>query len=199
MSRAATGQDLLMQTKGSFVVPPAPLRLEGAGIVLREWTDDDLDALVEVYDDPEIARWTPVVSPFDARAARAYLDRARTSRAEGRTAQLAITTDGGRPRGEVLLFRSGSDERDAELAYGVGAGHRGQGLAGRAVRLVTELALREPRPRRVVLCIEHGNTASEAVARTCGFTLAAEPPALRQAKGREVRLRTWSLRPEGTG
>ncbi|MFF3203647.1 GNAT family N-acetyltransferase [Streptomyces sp. NPDC002962] len=186
-----------MQTQGIFVVPPAPLRLEGVGITLREWTDDDLDALVEVYDDPEIARWTPVVSPFDARAARAYLDHARTSRAEGRRAQLAITTDGGRPRGEVLLFRSASDERDAELAYGVGAEHRGQGLAGRAVRLVAELAVRELRPRRLLLCIEDGNTASEAVARACGFALADEAPVTRRAKGREVVLRTWSLRPEG--
>ncbi|MDQ0579119.1 GNAT family N-acetyltransferase [Streptomyces rishiriensis] len=185
-----------METKGSFVVPTAPLRLEGAGIVLREWTEDDVDALVEMYDDPEIARWTPVVSPFDSGAARAYLDKARTSRAEGRTAQLAVTTDGGRPRGEVLLFRSGSDERDAELAYGVGAEHRGQGLAARAVRLVTELTLRELRPRRLVLCIEHGNTASEAVAHACGFTLTDELPVTRQAKGREVLLRTWSLRPE---
>ncbi|MFE6823233.1 GNAT family N-acetyltransferase [Streptomyces sp. NPDC057690] len=187
-----------MQTKGSFVVPPAPLRLEGVGITLREWTDDDLDALVEMYDDPEIARWTPVVSPFDARAARVYLDKARASRAEGRTAQLAITTDGGRPRGEVLLFRSASDERDAELAYGVGAEHRGQGLAGRAVRLVAGLALRELRPRRLVLCIEQGNRASEAVAHACGFALADQPPVPRRAKGREVLLRTWSLRPEGT-
>ncbi|MEV1067153.1 GNAT family N-acetyltransferase [Streptomyces sp. NPDC050263] len=186
--------DKSMETNSSFVVPPAPLRLDGPGITLREWTDDDLEDLVELYDDPEIARWTPVVSPFDAAAARAYLDRARGSRAEGRTAQLAVTTDGGRPKGEVLLFRSTADERDAELAYGVGAGHRGQGLAGRAVRLITELAVRELRPRRVVLCIERGNVASEAVARACGFALADDAPVARQAKGREVLLRTWSLR-----
>ncbi|WP_062646017.1 GNAT family N-acetyltransferase [Streptomyces maremycinicus] len=185
-----------METKGSFVVPPAPLRLEGPGIVLREWTDDDLDALVEVYDDPEIARWTPVASPFDARAARTYLDKARTGRAGGGVAQLAITTDGGRPRGEVLLFRSAADERDAELAYGVGAEHRGQGLARRAVRLVVEFALRAASPRRLVLCIEAGNTASEAVARACGFALAADAPVSRRAKGHEVVLRTWSLRPK---
>lgn len=58
-----------------FVVPPAPLRLDGAGVILREWADGHLDDLVEVYADPEIARWTPVASPFDAEAARAYSTR----------------------------------------------------------------------------------------------------------------------------
>lgn len=181
-----------MDTDGSFTLPSS-LRLEGYGLTLRAWADDDLEDLIEVYDDPEIARWTPVVSPFDAEAARAYLDKARAGLAEGRTVQLAITMDGGRPKGEVLLFRSASDGRDAELAYGVGAAHRGQGLAGRAVRLMAEHALRELRPRRVVLCIEAGNAASEGVARSCGFALADETPVRRRHEDREVLLRTWFL------
>ncbi|GKQ33908.1 GNAT family N-acetyltransferase [Streptomyces sp. A012304] len=182
-----------METDGTFTLP-ATLRLEGDGIVLRPWSDDDLDDLVAMYDDPEIARWTPVVSPFDARAARAYLDRARAGLAEGRGVQLAVTTDGRRPKGEVLLFRSSSDGRDAELAYGVGAAHRGQGLAGRAVRLVAEHAVRVLRPRRVVLCVEAGNAASEGVARSCGFALTDEPAVRRSHQDRDVLLRTWALR-----
>ncbi|MER6188292.1 hypothetical protein [Streptomyces sp. NPDC001652] len=45
--------------------------------MLREWAESDLSALVELYDDPEIDRWTPVPSPFDSRAAREYLTKAR--------------------------------------------------------------------------------------------------------------------------
>ncbi|MGW6009434.1 GNAT family N-acetyltransferase [Streptomyces sp. NPDC055210] len=172
---------------------PSHLRLEGEGVHLREWSEDDLDALIALYDDPEIARWTPVASPFDPPAARVYLAEAQEARAQGRKVQLAITTDGGLPRGEVLLFPSKADERDAEIAYGVGAAHRGRGLASRAVRLLSSYALGHTGARRVVLCIEEANTASAAVALRAGFVLTDDEPLLRMSRGREIALRTWSL------
>ncbi|WP_328498292.1 GNAT family N-acetyltransferase [Streptomyces sp. NBC_00414] len=172
---------------------PAHLRLEGEGVHLREWSRDDLDALIAVYDDPEIARWTPVASPFDPPAAQVYLAEAQEARAQGRKVQLAITTDGVLPKGEVLLFRSKADERDVEIAYGVGAAHRGRGLASRAVRLLSSYAERQTGARRVVLCIEEANTASAAVARAAGFALTDDEPVLRMSRGREISLRTWSL------
>lgn len=101
-----------MSSQREIILPPS-IRLSGDGILLREWAESDLSALVEIYDDPEIDRWTPVPSPFDSRAAREYLTKAREGREEGRKkAQLAITTDGEQPRGEVLLFRSELDARD---------------------------------------------------------------------------------------
>jgi len=169
-----------------------PLRIEGLGLVLREWSDDDVADLVAMYDDPEIDRWTPVASPFDAEAARAYLTAAAQKRAEGHTVQLAITTDGGPAQGEILLFLSAADERDLELAYGVGAAYRGRGLATRGVRLAVVFANRRVRARRVVLRIEDGNGASEAVAQAAGFVLTDDEPVVRVAKGREVVLRAWS-------
>ena len=47
---------------------PYPIALTGDGISLREWRDEDLDDLVELLDEPDIARWTPMPSPFDAEA-----------------------------------------------------------------------------------------------------------------------------------
>jgi RimJ/RimL family protein N-acetyltransferase len=183
-------QDPPMDSRPLLALPPR-LRLEGEGIHLREWSEDDVPALVELYDDPEMARWTPVASPFDTTAARTYLAGAREARVQGHKVQLAITTDGVVPRGEVLLFRNQTDERDVEIAYGVGAAHRGQGLASRAVRLVAEYALRHTGARRVVLCIEEANTASRAVARSAGFTLADAEPVLRTSRGRQIILQTW--------
>ncbi|GGX59346.1 GNAT family N-acetyltransferase [Streptomyces fructofermentans] len=175
------------------LAPPPHLRLEGEGVHLREWSEDDIPALIELYDDPEIARWTPVASPFDTTAAQVYLAEALDARAQGRKVQLAITTDGVVPRGEVLLFRSGADERDVEIAYGVGAAHRGLGLASRAVRLLAAYAVRYTGARRVVLCIEEANAASAAVARATGFTFTDDEPVLRASRGRETALRTWAL------
>ncbi|MEU1415407.1 GNAT family N-acetyltransferase [Streptomyces sp. NPDC049097] len=171
--------------------PSRRLLLEGLGLRLREWTDADVPDLVALYDDPEIDRWTPVASPFGVEEARSYLAAARRKRAERRSVQLAITTDGLRPRGEILFFRSGPDERELELAYGVGADHRGRGLASRAVRLVVEHAVHETGARSVVLRIEAGNAAGEAVARSAGFAPADDEPVVRMSQGRELVLRTW--------
>ncbi|KOG13964.1 MULTISPECIES: GNAT family N-acetyltransferase [Streptomyces] len=180
-----------MPSRHEIVLPPS-IRLSGDGVLLREWTETDLSALVEVYDDPEIDRWTPVPSPFDSTAAGAYLARAHEGREEGRkTAQLAITTDGEEPRGEILLFRCAVDPRDVELAYGIGSRYRRQGLASRAVRLAADYARRQLSARRVLLRIEPENSPSVAVARATGFQLTDDKPVTREAKGRQVTLLTW--------
>ena len=167
------------------------LRLTGEGLVLRGWTDDDLPAMAELFDDPDIAYRTPLVSPFDAAAARAYLDRAREEAAAGLRLRLAITTDGVRPLGEVLLIRQDADGPGASLGYTVGAAHRGQGLAARALRVLTHHAHGTLGLPRVTLSIEPDNEASNAVARAAGYRPAEDPPAAVVNKGRALTLRTW--------
>ncbi|OUC94551.1 GNAT family N-acetyltransferase, partial [Streptosporangium minutum] len=105
---------------------PGGLRLSGHGLVLREWGDGDLPAMVELFDDPEVAYWTPLVSPFDLNAAQVYLKRARERRTAGQRVQLAITVDGRDPMGEVLLMLTGPGLDVAEIGYVVGAAHRGR-------------------------------------------------------------------------
>jgi RimJ/RimL family protein N-acetyltransferase len=170
-----------------FPGPEEPVRLEGEGLVLREWSAADVPAMAGLFDDPDVARFTPLVSPFDEAAARAYLDRAAEARGEGRRIQLAITTDGGAPLGEVLLFTAVEDPFAIEIGYAVGPRHRGQGLAARAVRRATAYAYGTLRAGRVVLRIVAQNGASQAVARASGFVLTDEPLV---AAG-EVLLHTW--------
>jgi Acetyltransferase (GNAT) domain len=108
---------------------PDHITITGLGLTLREWTDADIPAMAELFDDPDVDRFTPLRAPFDLAAARAYLQTARQTRAEGGRLQLAITTDGHTPQGEILLFRArGSDltpdtadtADTAELAYAIG-------------------------------------------------------------------------------
>ena len=175
--------------------PAEPVRLEGQGLVLREWGESDLPDLAELYDDPEISRWTPVASPFDEAAARAYVASAREARCACRRMQWAVTTDGGEPLGEVLLFRAGPDDRDIEIAYGIGSRFRRRGLAGRALGLATHYASGRLRARRVLLRIEADNLASTAVARSAGFRLTGDALLVREVKGRRAALQTWCHRP----
>jgi RimJ/RimL family protein N-acetyltransferase len=168
------------------------LQLHGDGLVLREWTDADLAAMSELFDEPSIDAWTPLASPFDLAAARSYLDRARTSAASGEGVQLAITRDGGAPLGEVLLFRTAPGT--GELAYAVGVPHRGRRLAARAVALLMAHALAEMGMQQFHLNVSPLNPASQRVAEACGFSLAGEPSFIRERKGRRMELVLWKRR-----
>ncbi|MFC1420225.1 GNAT family N-acetyltransferase [Streptacidiphilus cavernicola] len=181
-------------------VPEPPFRLDGQGLVLREWTDEDLPAMPALFDDPDVARWTPLASPFDAEAARLYLERAREAREAGRRLQLVVTADGGAPLGEVMLMLKDVDG-EVEIGYAIGAAHRGRGLAAAGVRLLTELAHDRLGADRVILRIDPDNAPSAAVARAAGFRLADEPPVVIQdPDGGEIVLRIWErLNPTGSG
>jgi RimJ/RimL family protein N-acetyltransferase len=178
---------------------PYPLALTGDGIVLREWRDGDLDDLVVLLDDPDIARWTPMPSPFDVEAGLAYLKRARQSRTSGQRIQLAVTRDGGPPVGEVLLFGVDAGLREAELGYLIGARDRRRGLASGALSLLSSYARSTLGLSRLLLRIDPANVASCAVARRCGYRLTGEPPILQEGPYGSSSLDTWELVATGGG
>ncbi|MGW2781611.1 GNAT family N-acetyltransferase [Streptomyces populi] len=177
----------MSSTTSSF---PERIELSGEGLVLRDWTEADLAAMPELFDHPDIAYWTPLVSPFDEAAARARLTRDRQLREEGTVVLLAITVDGGAPLGEVMLRRT---PEDMEIGYAVGPAHRGQGLAVRAVRVMAAYAFERWAAQRVILELEAENAASVAVATKAGFTLLDVPLITGEEKGRPYTLQTWGL------
>ncbi|MEV4293937.1 GNAT family N-acetyltransferase [Microbispora rosea] len=167
---------------------PAEIHLSGLGLILREWHDHDVPTMVDLFDEQQIDRWTPLRAPFDTAAARAYLDQARRRRSDDQRIQLAVTTDGNQPLGEILLFRTGTPG-EAELAYAIGASYRRRGLASRAVRLMVKYAYDCLSMEGLLLRIAPCNTASAAVARSCGFFLTDSPPMTRE--GARDTLLTW--------
>ena len=177
----------------SLVAPTDPVQLSGPGAVLREWRESDALLMVELFDDPEIRRWTPMSDPFDAAAALAYLHRARAARRGGHRLQLAITLDGEAPCGEVLLFGIDPSRREAELGYVLGAAFRGRGLATVALNLLAGYAQHTLLLHRLLLRIDAGNVASRAVACRAGFTLTNEPAITQTVPGGRANLQTWEL------
>lgn len=177
----------MSSTTSSF---PDRMELAGEGLVLRDWTEGDLAAMPALFDDPDVAYWTPIVSPFDEAAARARLERDRRMRAEGAVILLAITVDGREPLGEVMLRRA---PEGTELGYAVGPAHRGRGLAPRAVRVMAAYAFEQLGVDRVILELEAENAASVAVAVKAGFRLLDLPLIEGDEKGRPYALQTWAL------
>ena len=177
----------MSSTTSSF---PERIELSGEGLVLRDWTEADLSVMPELFDHPDIAYWTPIVSPFDAAAARARLERDRQLRAEGSAILLAITVDGGVPLGEVMLRRA---PEGTAVGYAVGPAHRGQGLAARAVRVMAAYAFEQLGAEQVILELEAENAASVAVATKAGFRLLDVPLITGEEKGRPYALQTWGL------
>ncbi len=144
--------------------------------------------MVELFDEPAIAYRTPLPSPFTRTDAQRRLDRAR----DRDVLLLAVTVDGERPLGEVMITS------EAYLAYIVGQQHRGQGLASRALLAVADYALRVLATPVLWLEIEPDNRASAAVARRAGFQLSGRPEETVEDKGRTYTLQPWARRRAAT-
>lgn len=162
--------------------------VQGEGLILREWRHRDVPAMVEMFDTEEMDRWTPLAHPFDTGVATRYVQRAHQG-SDG-TLQLAITADGVTPLGEVLMFPA-SAPGVCEFAYAVGAAHRGQALAARAIKLLLPVA-RGAGYRTAVLTIAEDNTASQAVACAAGFRRDESPLQRRERKGYVLHMASWT-------
>jgi RimJ/RimL family protein N-acetyltransferase len=167
-----------------------PVVLKQEGLVLREWVSQDVPALVELFSTPEMDRRTPYPSPFDEEAAHSYLSSAHDMRKQWGALQLAITEDGEAPLGEVVIFPT-DVAGQVEMAYGVGATHKGRGLARRAVAVALDLA-RKGGAVSAILHIAVDNTASHRVAQATGFALRNDHGLIvRRRKGQIVQLAVW--------
>ncbi|WP_218137321.1 GNAT family N-acetyltransferase [Streptomyces indicus] len=168
------------------VVSGEAVVIEGDGLVLREWRDEDLPAMVKIFDNEDVARFTPLPTPFGHAEAEAHLAAAREKRAAGTHLRLAVTTDGELPLGEVMV-----NLNLCALGYAIGPEHRGQGLAVRATRLLTSYAHEVLGVRELRLQIDEDNTGSRAVATACGYRLVEDEAEWIESKGRRVLLTSW--------
>lgn len=151
-----------------IVLPGDPL-LEGS-TALRPWRDSDVEELVAACQDPEIARWTRVPTPYGATDARAYLLARYDATYAGLSAPFAIVAaEGGQLLGSISLMRFAWEHQRAEVGYWLAAGARRQGHATRAVRAICRWGFVQLRLERIDLLAATGNQASQTVAERAGF------------------------------
>jgi RimJ/RimL family protein N-acetyltransferase len=152
-----------------IVLPGEPL-VEGE-TALRPWRDGDVAALVRACQDPEIARWTRVPSPYGESDARAYLLARYDATFAGLSAPFAIVQNGDESLvGSISLMRFAWPHARAEVGYWLSGEARGRGHATRAVRLLCAWGFATLGLERIDLLAATGNLPSQEVAKRAGFT-----------------------------
>jgi RimJ/RimL family protein N-acetyltransferase len=140
------------------------VELRDGNLVLRPWTEDDVDAMVAGCNDTEVSRWIPTIPhPYTRDDALAFI------RGEVRPEHeaMAIELDG-RVVGGIGMGLNSHDYR-ATIGYWVAAAERGNGICTRALSLLSRHVLDEVGLQRVDLVTDPDNRASQRVAEKVGF------------------------------
>ncbi|MEV7397305.1 GNAT family N-acetyltransferase [Aeromicrobium sp. NPDC092404] len=159
-------------------------------VTLRAHTPGDLDAMVEMGNDPEMQRWTAIPIPNTREMGELY---AMTVLPRG--------WDDGTHRGWAIeldgRFAGNIDIRQtpiADIGFALHPWARGRGAMSRAVRLAVDWALAEGGIEIVHWRAHVGNVASLRVAHRAGFTLHGLVPGMLHERGRVIDAWTGSFR-----
>jgi RimJ/RimL family protein N-acetyltransferase len=153
----------------------SPTRLEGTGIRLREWRDEDVSA-IDDRNDPE--HWMPEGSVLTRATFADWLHRRRSFMAAGEAIEWCVAdASSDRALGTVTLFTRGAPMTGdvAELGYQLNPSARSRGVMKEAARLAVDFALRPVSEgglglRRLVAETAADNVASNRVLESVGFT-----------------------------
>jgi RimJ/RimL family protein N-acetyltransferase len=140
------------------------VELRNGDLVLRPWSEDDVDAMVAGCNDPEVARWIPTIPhPYTRDDSLAFI------RGDVRPEHDALAIElGGNVVGGIGMGVNAHEYR-ARLGYWVAATARGRGTCTRALRILSRYALDELGLQRLELITDPDNLASQRVAEKVGY------------------------------
>jgi RimJ/RimL family protein N-acetyltransferase len=147
-----------------------PVRIEGKTVILREFTDADLDGVQAVVGDDRVTRWLSfdTRTPDEAKQMLAgILDRARLEPRTEYYLAVALPADESRVIGFARLGLAGV--RAAKLGYAVRFDEQGQGHATAAARALVTYAFGVLGLHRVSAAIGPDNAPSLAMMTALGF------------------------------
>lgn len=120
--------------------------------------------------DPLVQRFTRIPAAYGEDDGRAFIAGAPGRRARGESVELAVApAGGGRLLGAIGLIVDRHDPARAEVGYWVGPWARGEGVAARALMLLSGWALGPLGFARLDLYASVSNAASLRVAGRCGY------------------------------
>jgi RimJ/RimL family protein N-acetyltransferase len=181
-----------------ILLPEQPLT-DGV-VVLRAPREADLKALTAACQDPEIARWTRVPSPYTEENARQWLARQSEARARGEGVSFAITdAKEGSLLGMVGIVSISWEDARAEIGAWMAPQARGQGLAQHALRLFARWAFHTLGLQRLEALIHPLNKASHRLVESLGLTREGVLRSYGVMKGERIDLVVYSMLPGDPG
>jgi RimJ/RimL family protein N-acetyltransferase len=167
------------------------------GVLLRPWRLDDAPAITAACQDPEIARWIPLIpTPYTEQDARDFLEHIVAS--EDSYGFAVVDADSAKLVGSVAIrlqrFSTG------HIGYWVAREARGRGVATIALNALCRWAVDELDLKRLELVTDPENLASQRVAEKAGFQREGiMRSALEYQDGRRRDSVLFSLLPEELG
>jgi RimJ/RimL family protein N-acetyltransferase len=153
-------------------------RLDDGVITLRPPAPDDVDAITEACQDPEIPRWTRVPSPYTRDHAVEFVERSARMWQNGTDAPFVIVdAETSELLGAIGVHRLGGEDDGPEVGYWLAHDARGRGLATRALEMVSDWTCNELGVRRLLLQADVRNAASRRVADKARFRYVGEAKA----------------------
>jgi RimJ/RimL family protein N-acetyltransferase len=134
-------------------------------VIVRPWLPEDVPSLARACNDPEIARWLRVPSPYTIDSARAYLDTVKRWWDSGEAYALAIA-DASTIIGSISI-QPGAER--PSIGYWLAADARGRGIATRAVEAIAGWAAERFGLTEAWIFAQPANVASCRVALRAGF------------------------------
>jgi RimJ/RimL family protein N-acetyltransferase len=154
------------------------MTLRGERVVLRPWSEDDVPAILDEIEDPDILRWIPMIPrPYTRADARAFVNNEIGLGPH----QYAIVVDD-RVVGSIGMRVN--DGGTGHVGYWCARSVRGQGIVPDALRTISRYGLDELGLGRMELITDPDNRASQRVAEKVGYQ-------------REGVLRSHLLHPDG--
>ena len=143
--------------------------LVGDRVRLRPVVDADAPALLEVFGDPDVARYLGIPLLTDLDDARGMAAEIAAGARSGELLQWALTADDDRLVGTCTLARISWSAERAEVGFAIGAAHWGRRLASRAVPLVVDFAFESLGFHRLEADVDPRNEASLRLLERLGF------------------------------
>lgn len=154
---------------GISVLPPPDPALSDGLVTVRPPRPDDAEAIHLACQDPEIAKWTLVPSPYTLRDAEAFIELTERGWESGAPLSFVIVDEDDEAIGSIGVKRFAHDPSVGDIGYWLARDSRGRGIATRALILVSRWVIPAAGLVRLQLYAHVGNTASRRVAQNAGF------------------------------
>jgi RimJ/RimL family protein N-acetyltransferase len=164
-------------------------------IRLEPMTSGDLRELHALAKDEAIRRYTRVPVDADEAWVARWIGWYETAWRDGSRAGFTIRDRDGRFLGFASFVELHLAEREGEIGYAVAPAARGNGVALRALRLLTRWGLDELQLQRIELQIDVSNAGSLRIAERAGYRQEGVRRSVHFKDGVRADMSVWSLLP----